>query len=182
MSTVFPHLEKLSLVELDHNQLAAFLDTLHDLNHLVEIHLYHLSPITEDYRPTILRTLLQANDNQLTSILLDDLSSCLSVNGTDRYLNILQLRINMRRVTDLPSLFAAVPSVRYLDVILVEDDDVPGQLGEINVSPLLYLTDFRLKSIRRCWTLEELLILLGSLPIVQEFSLYLSTDDQRFVD
>ncbi|CAF4654196.1 unnamed protein product, partial [Rotaria sp. Silwood1] len=43
ISIVFPYLEKLTLVAYQHEQLvAAFLNTLHNLNYLVEIRLYSL--------------------------------------------------------------------------------------------------------------------------------------------
>jgi hypothetical protein len=181
MSIMFPHLEKISLVEFDDDQLVPFLDTLHDLNHLVEIKLYHLSSITQDHQSTVLQTLLQANNKQLTSILIDYQSSCLRFNDTDCYLNILQLRMNMEKVTNFASVCTAVPNVRYLDVIISESDGESVHFDKMSVSPLLHLVDFRLKSIQRYWQLEELLVLLDQLPNLQHLSLYLWTHDSRLV-
>jgi hypothetical protein len=181
MSIMFPHLEKIHLVEFDHDQLVHFFHTLHDLNHLVEIQLYQLSSITRDDQSTVLRTLLQANNNQLTSILFDCQSSCLTFNDTDCYLNILQLRMNVRTITDFASIFTAVPNVHYLDVIIKANDGDSVSFDEMSVSCLIHLVDFRLKSIQRYWQLEELLILLGQLTNVQQLSLYLCTDDLRCV-
>jgi hypothetical protein len=181
MSIMFPHLEKISLVEFDHDQLVTFLGTLHDLNHLVEIKLYHLTPITRDDQPSVLQTLLQTNNKQLTSILIDYQSSCLRFNDTDCYLNIRQLRMNITTVTNFASLFTVVPNVHYLDVTISESDGESVHFDKMSVSPLLHLIDFRLKSLRHCWQLEELLVLLDQLPNLQHLSLYLWTYDPRFV-
>lgn len=181
MSMIFPNLERISLNAYQHNQLVAFLNTLRDLNHLVEIRLYSLFPIERLHQTTFVRSLVQANNHQLTTILIDNYSSCLSFDDADCYLNILKLSIKLKIIKDLPSLFAAVPNVEYLDVIIEEPEDVFEDLGEMKLSPLIHLTNFRLKSVIRVWVLEELITLLVQLPTVQCLSLFLFTCDKRLV-
>jgi hypothetical protein len=181
MSTIFPNLERVSLVSYLQDQVVTFLNTLRDLNHLVEIHLYSLFPMETTHQATFVQSLFQANNHRFTTIFTDDQSSCLSFNDTDCYMNILQLRIRLKTITDLPSLFAAVPNVQYLDVILEDRDRDYKDLNYMKLSPLLHLTNFRLKSIVRVWTLEELIILFVQLPIIRCLSLYLSTYDKCLI-
>jgi hypothetical protein len=159
----------------------AFLDTLHNLNNLVEIHLYYLFDINEDDQATVLQTLLQANNNQLTSVVIHNGSSCLRFNNTDCYVNILQLRITMKTIQEIPSLFAAIPNVRYLDVLLEEGDSEDVLFDKMSVSSLQYVIDFQLKSTKRWWQLEELSIILDHLPNVQKVSLFICTSDPGLV-
>jgi hypothetical protein len=182
MSMIFPKLERISLVSYQQEQLLVFLSTLSDLSHLVEICLYGLFKIERSNQPTFVRSLFQANNHRLTKILINDQSSSLSFDNTDRYMNVLQLRIKLRAAVDLPSLFAAVPNVQYLDVILEERDSLFHYFDGMKLSPLVHLTDFRLKSIKRRWTLEELFTLLVHLPIVRHLSLFLSTYDRHLTE
>ncbi|CAF2821175.1 unnamed protein product [Rotaria sp. Silwood2] len=181
MSLMFPHLQKLSLVMFQNERLVAFLDNLYNLNDLVELHLYELFDINREQQSFVLQKLLQANNHQLTSVIIDDQSSCLSFNHNDCFINILQLRINIKTVADLPFLFAAIPNVHYLDVRIETSDEAPVEFDKIVISPLTYLTDFRLKSSRRCWILQELFILLCQLPILERLSLFISTNDISLV-
>ncbi|CAF3854737.1 unnamed protein product [Rotaria sp. Silwood1] len=182
MSMIFPKLERISLTYYEHDRLVSFLDALHDMNHLIDIRLYQLFDIQTSHQATFGRSLFQANNHRFISILMDDQSSCLKFDNTDRYLNVLRLRINLTNVIDLPALFAAVPNLHYLDVVINEGGDYSEFLDEMKFFPLLHLADFRLKSLRHGWMLEELSILLSQLPIVQHLSLFLSTYDSRFVE
>jgi hypothetical protein len=143
MSALFPKLERLSLVSYEYNQLIAFLNTLHDLNHLTEIRLYSLFDIQRSHQPVLVRSIVQANNHRFTTLLLDEQSSCLSFDDSDRYLNIIQLRINLRSAVDLPSLFAVVPNVQYLDVLIERKDEFSKDFDR-QLHPLLHLIDFRL--------------------------------------
>ncbi|CAF1173768.1 unnamed protein product [Rotaria sordida] len=182
MSIIFPKLERISLVSYEYNQLIAFIDTLHDFNYLVEIRLYSLFSIHVDNQSTVIRSLSQANNHRLTTILIDDRSSPLHFHHTDCYSNTIRLRITLRTSADLPSLFHAVPNVRYLDVELSESDDSLEYFGGLNLSPLFHLTYFQFKSIQQSWMLEELLILFAQLPIVRHLSLFLLTTDRRLIE
>jgi hypothetical protein len=182
ISMIFPKLERINLSYYEHDRLVRFLDILHDLNYLIEIRLYQIFDIQTSHQATLVRSLCQANNHRFTSILMDDQSSCLKFDDTDRYLNVLRLRINLTNVIDLPALFAAVPNLHYLDVVINEGSNDSELLDEMKFFPLLHLTDFQLKSLRHGWMLEELSTLLIQLPIVQHLSLFLSTYDDRFVE
>lgn len=148
------------------------------MSYLVEIRLYSLFPIQTSDQRIFVQSLFQANNHRLTTILLDDQSSSLSFDDTDCYKNVLKLRINLETVADLPSLFAAIPNVQYLDVVLEKENNFLHYFNRKELAPLLYLTDFRLKSIHQMWTLEKLSGLLVQLPTVQYLSLFLRTVDQ----
>ncbi|CAF1222789.1 unnamed protein product [Rotaria sp. Silwood1] len=182
ISITFPQLERISLVAYEDNQLIALLDSLHDLNHFVEIRLYSLYWISQAKQSTVVRSLFQANNHRLTTILMDDDSTYLHFQQNDSYLNIIRLRINLRTRTDLSSLFHAVPNVQYLDVIIHDNYDSSKDTFGQNLPSLLHLTNFELKSIMKPWTLEELLLLFAQLPIVKHLSLCLLTHDRRLVD
>jgi len=181
MATIFPRLERISLVSYQHDQLIAFLSSLRDLSYLVEIRLYSLFSIERLQQPKFVRSLLQANNHRLTTILIDDQSSALSFDRTDCYMNVLQLRIKLRTFVGLSSLFAAVPNVHHLDVILGESDDLPEYVDEMNLSSLFHLTDFRLQSTEHIWKLEEFFIIFSQIPTVRHLSLILSTCDRRLI-
>lgn len=181
MSNVFPNLERISLVAYVHDDLVAFLNALHDLNHLVEIRLYSLFSIQRLQQPALARLLMQANNHRLTTIFLDNHSSTLSFDETDHYRNIVRLCLKLKTLADLPSLFAAVPNVQHLDVTIEKRNPSETDNNVILRSSLLHLTHFRLKSVERRWTSEELMALLVQLPIVQCLSLFLYTYDERLV-
>ncbi|CAF0745272.1 unnamed protein product [Adineta steineri] len=181
MSIIFPNLKKISLVGFQHAHIITFFESLHDLNKLVEIRIYDLFGIQEDHQATVLQTLLQANNNLLTSVLINNGSSCLKFNDTDCYVNIVRLRIKIKTIMELPSLFTALPYIRHLDVTLGEDENDDMMGDEINVCSLHYLIDFQLRSTKRWWKLEELSRILAQLPNVQTISLFLCVTDSRLV-
>jgi hypothetical protein len=181
MSLIFPKLERIDLIAFSHDELVAFLNTLHDMNHLVEIRLDSLFPIQRLQQPSVVRLLMQANNHRFTTIFLDSQSSALSFVKTDRYLNIVRLRIKLNSTTDLSSLFAAVPNVQHLDITIRKRDSSETDNVTIRL-PLHHLTHFRLKSVGRPWTLDELMALLVQLPIVQCLSLFLFTYDETLVN
>ncbi|CAF4193650.1 unnamed protein product, partial [Rotaria sordida] len=182
MSMIFPKLERISLTYYEHDTLLIFLDTLHDLNHLNEIRLYDFFDNPTSNQTITVRSLCQANNHRFTTILVDDRSSCLHFDDNDRYLNVLRLRINLTSVIDLPALFATVPNVHYLDVVISEESDYSKLFNEMKFTPLLHLIEFQLKSLKHGWGLEELSVLLVQLPIVQNLLLSLSTFDNRLVE
>jgi hypothetical protein len=180
MYIIFPNLERINLVAYEHDDLVAFLNILDDLNHLIEIRLYSLFTIQRPQQPALARLLMQANNHRFTTILLDSHSSALSFDETDRYWNIVQLRLRLKTVADLSCLFAAVPNVQHLDVTIDKQD--PSETENMTFTfPLLHLTNFRLKSVGRAWTLDKLMALLVQLPIVQCLSLFLFTYEESLV-
>jgi hypothetical protein len=181
MPMIFPNLERINLVAYEHDDLVAFLNILGDLNHLIEIRLYSLFPIQRLQQPTLARLLMQANNHRFTTILLDSYSSALSFDKTDRYWNIIRLRLNLNTIADLASLFAAVPNVQHLDITIQKGYFLKEILNETLKFPLLHLTNFQLKSITYSWTLDELMTLLVQLPTIQCISLSLVTNDERLV-
>jgi hypothetical protein len=145
---IFPNLKRISLVSYQYNQLMTFLNTVHDLHYLVEIRLYVLFLIPKLQQPTLVRSLLQANNHRLTTIIIEGHSSFLRFDNTNYFLNILQLRIKLKTISELPSLFAAVPNIQYLDVVLENSCHLLGDLPltNMNLSPFFHLTNFQLKS------------------------------------
>jgi hypothetical protein len=105
MSTIFPKLERISLKSYEEKQLLVFLNSLYDLDHLKEIYLYSLFPIERSHQPAIIRSLFQANNHRFATIFIDSISSPLSFDNSDCYLNVLRLTIKLETAKDLPSLF-----------------------------------------------------------------------------
>jgi hypothetical protein len=125
---------------------------------------------------------MQVNNHRLTTVLIDTDSSVLSFYDSDCYLNIVRLRLNLNRITNLSSLFAAVPNVQDLDITIRQGDSFNTIDNEKLISPLFHLTNFKLKCIVHRWSLDELLMLFVQLPIIQSISLSLLTNDKRLVE
>ncbi|CAF3990631.1 unnamed protein product [Adineta steineri] len=89
------------------------------------------------------------------------------------------VRINLRTIRDLPSLSAAVPNVRYLDVFIQTTKIISEYSDDMNLSPVLYLINFRCISLIHEWQSEELFI---HIPVVQQFLILLTTLDIRFIE
>ena len=183
ISVIFPNLQRISLVSLYEYEVAlTFFSTLHDLDHLVEINLYDLFSIERSHQPAFIRSLFQANNHRLTTILIDNQQDSLSFNNSTCYLNVLRLTVELKTVQELCFLFAAVPNVQYLDVIIHGAGVVCDSFYEMEFSSLFHLTDFRLQSSNYIWELEELFILFVQVPKLQHLSLFLSTYDRRLID
>lgn len=182
MSKVFPELERISFVSYQYNQFMAILDNLCDLNHLVEIRLYSLFPVLASDEIKFTRSLMQANNHKLTTILIDNDSSCLKFDPADCYLNVTRLQLKLRSVNDLFIMFSTIPNIQYLDVTVDEYSSLSDHFSPSSTHPLRYLTDFQFRSTKHIWTLQELSAIFSWLPIVQHLSLCLLTSDQRLVE
>ncbi|UJR32407.1 hypothetical protein I4U23_019869 [Adineta vaga] len=181
MSIIFPCLKKISLVGFQYSHIMSFLEKLQDLESLNEIQLHDLFGINEEYQANVIRTLLQANNHRLTSVFINNGSSFLKFYETDCYMNILQLRITLREIKDLSSLFTVVPNVRYLDVTLVEEDMENLSRDQMKISSLEYLLNFQLRSTKRWWNTEELSTILDQLPYAKTIALFLCVLDAYLV-
>ena len=181
MSLIFPNLERISLVSYQSEQLQAFLQTLNNLQSLVEIQLYSLFPIEESQQFSLTRVLFQANNRRLTTIIIDDHSSCLTFDTADRYLNIIRLQVKITSLTDLPNLFSAFPNVQSLHLTIKESETVPSEFIRSTLTPLVYLKDFEFHSFGRNWDFNELAHLLIALPNIEIFSLFLFGDDEPLI-
>ncbi|CAF1136777.1 unnamed protein product [Adineta ricciae] len=181
MSRVFPSLKRISLVGFQYSHLVAFLDSLHDFKHLEEIHLHDLFGINEEHQADALRALLQANNNHLTSILVNTESSFLQFYHTDCYANIRRLRLTLKGIKDLAAFFVVVPNIQYLDVTLIEEDMENVPTDELKIDSLNHLVDFQLRSTKRWWNGEELQFMLLHLPNVKFLALFICVFDEKLV-
>ena len=178
MPVIFPNLQRIRLSSYSHDQLVPLLHTLHDMNKLIEIRLYGLFSMDSQQQADFVRLLFQTNNHRLTNVLIDDASSVLCFHENDRYLNIVHLRIKLESMADLPVLFAAIPNVQCLDVIIEARDSNEKKNTVPYKSPLRHLTDFSLKSIAEIWDVTELEALMASLPNVRCLSLLLCIQGQ----
>lgn len=181
MSIIFPNLQRISLISYSHDQLIPLLNTLEDLNQLVDIRLYSLFSMSTEKQADFVRLLFQANHHRLTTILMDDSSTTLSLHEHDRYLNIVRLSIKLKCRADLPVLFLAIPNVQYLDVMVEARSSAKDKYDLTSASPLLHLTDFSLRSVISPWNMIELMTLLNLFPRIQCLSLLLFANDRQLV-
>lgn len=181
MPITFPNLQRISLMSWSHDRLVSILNSLHDMNELVEIRLYSIFSIVSQQQADFARVLFQANNHRLTTVLMDQSSTTLRFHKNDRYLNIFRLRLKLELMTDLAVLFVTVPNVQFLDVLVNERDLKKQKKIVFFNSPLLQLTDFSLRSVVCAWHISELTSLITLLPNVIRLSLALYIKDQSLI-
>lgn len=182
LSSIFPRLEKITLVAFRWETLLPFVNILENFEHLVELNIFKLFPIPREQQPTVLKALLTANNQKIQSAIISNNWTCLCLDKLSNvsYPNITNLHITMDKIDHLLPLFSAIPNVTQLDITLI-DNDIFGSLDH-NIPSLVHLTNFRLASIYRLWIFEDLIALLHRMPNVQYLSLQLYTFDHRFID
>jgi hypothetical protein len=182
MSICFPELQKLILVSFRPDPLLIFLKILNNLEKLFIIDIRSLFRVPTNQQTEVLLALLQANNQRLTSIYIDDQSSHL--NPIKKFLsnsitcpNIINLKIEISTICDLSVLFTILPNINYLSVSIHKKDNL-DDITRIFIShQLIYLTKFILKSVERTWYLKELMTLFDTLPSLKFLSLNLRTCD-----
>jgi hypothetical protein len=141
-----------------------------------------LFSIPLEHQPTVLETLLKANNQKIRSVIISHSWACLRLDNSSnvRYWNIINLQITIATFDDFLFLFSAIPNVSQLNVTLTDSNIVVSFKDD--TPSLLHLTDFRLVSVNRPWLAEELVTLLHRIPSVQYLSLHLFTFDTLLID
>jgi hypothetical protein len=182
-SLTFPLLQRLTLRWFTAERLLSFIDNLQNLSRLIELDIRGLKGITQDI---LLKKVLTANSDRLEIVSFDQDSADLNVSEDDEtvsYPNIQELMINVVSNQMLIRLFKLVPNVRRLCVFLDEVSNSPQSKQElVNLSSLVHLIDFELRSINLFWTFDEIASLLQHMPSLQRLALDLRTDDERLVN
>ncbi|CAF0747389.1 unnamed protein product [Rotaria sp. Silwood1] len=187
MSICFPELQKIILVSFRPDPLLVFLKTLYNLEKLYTIDIRSLFRVPTNQQTEVLLALLQANNNRLTSVYIDDQSSHL--NPIKKYLsnqikcsNIIDLKIEISTICDLSVLFTIIPNIRNLSVSTHKKDNLDNINRIFTSDKLNFLNKFQLKSVERSWCLNELVILLEKLPSIKYLSLNLCTSDINLIN
>ncbi|CAF1193292.1 unnamed protein product [Rotaria sordida] len=187
MSICFPELQKIILVSFRPDPLLAFLKILNNLEKLYIIDIRSLFRVPTNQQTEVLLALLQANNNRLTSIYIDDQSSHL--NPIKKYLsnqitcpNIIDLKIEISTICDLSILFTIIPNIHYLSVSIHKKDNLDNINRIFTSYTLNFLNKFQLKSVERSWYLNELIILFEKLPSIKYLSLNLRTSDINLIN
>jgi hypothetical protein len=182
LSNIFPRLEKITLVAFRQETLLPFVNILEGFEHLIQLNIAHLFPIPLEHQPTVLKTLLNANNQKIRSVIISHSWACLRLDNSSnvRYWNIINLQITIATFDDFLFLFSAIPNVSQLNVTLTDSNIVVSFKDD--TPSLLHLTDFRLVSVNRPWLAEELVTLLHRIPSVQYLSLHLFTFDTLLID
>jgi hypothetical protein len=180
MSFTFPLLQRIKLYAFTGEGLLSFIDILQDLSQLVELNIQFLKRTIDE---TLLAKVLNANNGQLKSVSFDQNSVSLDIPAVDQivsYLNIQKLKVNITHGRMLPHLFALVPHVHRLTVIIEERSYKPNlKQAFVNLSLLTHLIDFHLYSVSLCWNLDEIDLILRQMPSLQTLTLQLSTTDKH---
>lgn len=182
LSECFPNLQRIVLVSYRPDPLLVLLKILNNLENLHTIDIHSLFRVPPNQQTEVLLALLNANNNRIKSIYIDDQSSHLSL--TKKSLsketvcpNIINLKIEIATICDLSVLLKILPNIQTLSVSIQRKDNVDNIHRVFSVNKLNYLTKFQLKSIERSWCLNELNFLLEKLPSVKYLSLNLRTSD-----
>jgi len=187
LSICFPELKKLILISFRPDPLLSFLKILSNLEKLNQIDIRSLFRVPTNQQTEVLLTLLQANNQRLTSVYIDDQSSHL--NSIKKHLsnqilcsNIINLKIEISTIYDLSVLFTIIPNVHYLSVSINKKDNLDNINRIFTSNQLKFLTHFLLKSVQRSWYLNDLIILLDKLPSIKYLSLNLCTCDLKLTN
>jgi len=187
MSICFPELRKIVLVSFRPDPLLIFLKILNNLEKLFIIEIRSLFRVPTNQQTDVLLSLLQANNQRLTSVYIDDQSSHL--NPIKKYLtnhitcpNIINLKIEISTICDLSVLFTIIPNINYLSVSINKKDNLDNINRIFPSTQLNFLTHFILKSVQRSWYLKELITLLSNLPSIKYLALNLRTSDIALIN
>ncbi|CAF1459943.1 unnamed protein product [Rotaria magnacalcarata] len=187
MAECFPELQKITLISFRPDPLLAFLKILHNLEKLHTIDKRSLFRVPTNQQTEVLLALLQANNNRLKSVYIDDQSSPL--NPIKKYLpkqitcsNIIDLKIEISTVCDLSVLLLILPNIITLSVSIHKKDNLDNINRIFPSYKLNFLTKFQLKSVERSWRLHELIILFEKLPTIKYLSLNLRTSDSTLTN
>ncbi|CAF3630015.1 unnamed protein product [Rotaria sp. Silwood1] len=132
------------------------------------------------------KELLAANNNRLKSISFDHDSVGFIVTTTSNdqavsYPNIEELIVNLETDKSLGHLFILIPHINRLHINFNELS-FASKSTLTNVSSLVYLKDFELRSINTYWSLDEIAYILSKMPFLQRLALYLRTEDEHLVN
>jgi len=163
----------------------SFLGCLHNLPELFEIKIMSLYEMgIRSIEPeTVLQQVFTANNNSLTSILFDDDSASFSYENkmNMNYPHIEKIIIELKTVADLHRLFLALSQLKFMDVTISQA--FFEFYEDMELSPILSLKYFRLRSFFHMWDLDDLVLILKRIPNVEELFIEISTDyDIRLID
>jgi hypothetical protein len=179
---IYPHLEKLTLVNWTDEKLILFIDTLHGMKYFQKLIIQALD-LTESIRNIVLlRKLLGANDHRLTQLIFDHECDALSLIDDEEcemnFPNIIQLDIELRTTTDLFQLIQIVPNLEQLHITfkqswnkILSDQQSFSHLKELSVYAMSWFSTF-----------ENLKTLVKISPTIENLSLVLVTHDYSMID
>ncbi|CAM4918709.1 unnamed protein product [Rotaria socialis] len=182
LSLLFPNLQRLIVKWFTSERFLSFVDTLQGFSQLMELDIRFLRG---NAAGLLLQKVLSANNSQLSIVSFDQDSVDLDISDEINmisYPNIQELAINLTFSKLIPCLFVLVPNVRRLHLNIDElSNDSKSKLVDGNLSSLVYLTIFQLRSINLFWTFDEVAYLLKAMPSLQRLGLDMRTDDKRLV-
>ncbi|CAF3108899.1 unnamed protein product [Rotaria sp. Silwood2] len=184
ISFTFSQIQKLTLKLFTGKRLLSFLDNVIDFLQLVELDIRFLK---EDADDKLLTKIFASNNGRLKSISFDIDSIALNLFEDDdkniSFPNIQQLKIKLEFIHILPRLFKLIPNIKRLHVcvekIWYEQD---YHHLSIDLSPLIYLTDFHLRLVNFLWMFDDFTHLLSHMPFLQKLTLDLWTGDERLIN
>jgi hypothetical protein len=182
MSSIFPHLERLTFIAFTTKSLSSFLNCLKNLLELREVDIHVLTEGSES-PTTILHQIFTANENRFTSISFDHDSIPFSLETEDAtpcYPNIEKLTITLKTLDDLHSLLTILPRIHCLDASINNSHFEIS--GERQLLPVKDLKNFCLRAFKCSWDLDQLTTILNRIPNVEELSIKIfGLNDSRLV-
>ena len=148
LSTLFPQLQRLIIKWFNSERLLSFVDTLHDFSQLTELDIRFLKGNTTD---SLVKKILSANNSRLAVVSFDQ--DCVDLGISDdtnaiSYPNIQEFTINLTLIKFIPCIFLLVPNVSRLHLSIDELSSTSKiNVIDVNLSPLIHLIDFQLRSI-----------------------------------
>ena len=182
LALLFPQLRRLTIKWFTSERFLLFVDTLQDFPQLIELDIRFLKGNRVDL---LLSKVLSANNGRLQIVSFDQDSVDLDISEDDTmtsHLNIQELTVNLSLSKLIPNLFLLVPNVCRLYVSVEELSNTTKFKPTImNLTPLIHLIAFQLRSINLFWTFEEITQILEAMPFLQRLAFDFRTDDKRLV-
>ncbi|CAF1325198.1 unnamed protein product [Adineta ricciae] len=182
LSNLFPRIRKLVIKWFQSEKLLSFVTSLRDLPELIELDIRFLKGNAVNF---LLENVLSANQNRLSVVSFDHDSTDLNLSDEKdltSYPHIEQLSVNLTLSKYIPCLFHLVPNVCQLYLSIDElSNDTKRKSVIVNLPSLIHLTHFRLRTINLFWTFEDISCILKAMPVLEQLTLDLRTDDRRLV-
>lgn len=184
-NSIYPNLQKLTLVNWTDEKLFLFISNLHNMIYFHKLVIQALDLTGTVNNRLLLKNLLATNDNQLTELIFDhecDAFSLTDIHDNDDeeicFPNIIHLNIELQTTKDLFQLIKIAPNIEELQITFKHS--WTKMLS--NEEKFQCLKKFHVYAMSWFSTFEDLKTLVNICPTIENLSLVLVTHDYSMID